>query len=179
MVKARATAATGVLQGGPMTARSGRISEQIARDVAAALSQKVPGGRDGIEIDAQDGVVTLSGTVPSYKVRCAAEDAVHQVPGVRALATRLEVRLPPPTGPSDTALAVAIVHALESQGHIPVDSIDVTVARGWVTLRGQLQDRSQVRAARRLVETLLGVQGVTSQLTVERGASATARVGRQ
>ena len=57
-----------------MTARSGRSSEQIARDVAATLSQKVPGGRDGIEIDAQDGVVTLSGTVPSYKVRCAAEE---------------------------------------------------------------------------------------------------------
>jgi len=45
----------------------------------------------GVAVD--DGVVTLTGHVPSYAQKFAAEHAVKGIKGVRALAQELEVRL--------------------------------------------------------------------------------------
>src|SRR5690242_5480296 len=49
---------------------------------------------DGIGVAVKDGIVTLSGYVPSYVQKVAVEEAVQRVPGVRAVAEDMAVRLP-------------------------------------------------------------------------------------
>jgi len=50
---------------------------------------------------------------------------------------------------------------------LPVDRIDVTVSRGWVTRRGEVDWHFQKEEAERVVRRLWGVRGVTNLLTVK------------
>jgi osmotically-inducible protein OsmY len=47
------------------------------------------------------------------------------------------------------------------------DKVDVTVSRGWVTLKGQVDYAFQKREAERAVERLAGVKGVTNLIVVK------------
>jgi osmotically-inducible protein OsmY len=87
-----------------------------------------------IAVAVKDGVVTLSGYVPSYWEKDAAEKAVKRVYGVRAVANDLEVKLS--STRTDPAIARDAVHELQSHISIPSDKIKVSVSERWVTLEG-------------------------------------------
>ena len=91
-----------------------------------------------IGVSVKDGVVTLTGWVDSYQKRWAAEEAAHRVRGVKAVANDIEVRLPVGAERTDADIAAAAVRALEWDAMLPIDRIDVTVSRGWVTLKGEV-----------------------------------------
>jgi osmotically-inducible protein OsmY len=58
------------------------------------------------------------------------------------------------------------VRALEWDAFIPTDTLDVTVSKGWVTLKGQVEWNFQKEDAERVVRRLQGVRGVTNLITV-------------
>ena len=58
-----------------------------------------------IGVTAKDGVVTLTGHVPSYAEKYAAEKAAKRVYGVRAVANELDVKLPYSTRRTDEDIA--------------------------------------------------------------------------
>src|ERR1700756_345016 len=87
-----------------------------------------------IAVAFKDGVVTLSGYVPSYWEKDAAEKAAKRVYGVKAVANDIQVKLP--TVRTDPEIARDAVHELQSHVSIPADRIQVTVKNGWVTLEG-------------------------------------------
>src|SRR5258707_11764143 len=64
-----------------------------------------------IAIAVKDGVVTLSGTVPTYFEKEAAENAAKRVYGVRGVAN--DIRVTPVSAPSDPEIAREAVRALE------------------------------------------------------------------
>jgi osmotically-inducible protein OsmY len=115
----------------------------------------------------KDGVVTLTGWVDSYQKRWAAEEAAHRVRGVKAVANDIEVRLPVGAERTDADIAAAAVRALEWDAMLPIDRIDVTVSRGWVTLKGEVDWQFQKGEAERVVRRLWGVRGVTNLITVK------------
>jgi osmotically-inducible protein OsmY len=49
---------------------------------------------------------------------------------------------------------------------VPEDAIKVTVSRGWVTLRGEVEWQYQRREAERVVRNLYGVKGVSNLVTL-------------
>jgi osmotically-inducible protein OsmY len=49
---------------------------------------------------------------------------------------------------------------------VPVEHLDVTVANGWVMLRGEVEWEYQKRAAERAVRRMSGVRGVTNLIAV-------------
>jgi osmotically-inducible protein OsmY len=143
-----------------------RSDGDIQRDVLAELRNEPRLQPNEIGVIVKDGVVTLTGWVDSYTKRWAAEDAGHRVRGVKAVANDVEVRLPTSGERTDADIAAAAVRALEWDAFVPVDTLDVTVTKGWVTLRGEVEWQYQKEDAERVVRRLAGVKGVSNLISV-------------
>ena len=140
--------------------------EQIQRDVLAELRFEPRVTPHEIGVAVKDGVVTLMGWVDSYTKRWAAEEAAHRVRGVKAVANDIDVRLPLSAARTDVDIAAAAVRALEWDAMVPIDKLDVTVSKGWVTLKGEVEWQYQKQDAERVVRRLSGVRGVTNLILV-------------
>jgi osmotically-inducible protein OsmY len=144
-----------------------RRDEEIQRDVLAELQYDARVQPNEIGVAVKDGVVTLTGVVDSYAKKWAAEEAAHRVRGVKAVANEIEVRLSSSDERSDTDIAAAVVHALEWDAFVPIEKLDVTVSKGWVTLRGEVEWQYQREDAERVVRRVSGVKGVTNLIVVK------------
>jgi osmotically-inducible protein OsmY len=139
--------------------------EEIQKDVLAELKWDAQVQPNEIGVSVKDGVVTLTGWVDSYLKKWAAEDAAHRVGGVKAVANDIEVKLF--SERTDTDIAEAAVHALQWDASVPADKIQVTVSKGWVTLKGEVNWNFEKQDAERVVRRLTGVKGVSNLITVK------------
>jgi osmotically-inducible protein OsmY len=144
-----------------------RTDAQIQSDVLAELKYDPRVLPNEIGVTVKDGVVTLTGWIDSYTKRWAAEEAAHRVRGVKAVANDIEVRLSTAAERNDADIAAAAVRALEWDAFVPVDKLDVTVSKGWVTLKGEVEWQYQKQDAERVVRRLSGVKGVSNLITVK------------
>ena len=154
------------------TATATRTDEEIQEDVLDELRFDARVQPNEIGVAVKDGIVTLTGWVDTYLKRWAAEDAAHRVRGVRAVANDIEVHLPSSAERTDADIAAAAIHALEWDAFVPVDKLDVTVSRGWVTLSGEVEWNFQKQDAERVVRRLSGVRGITNLISVKPRVSA-------
>jgi osmotically-inducible protein OsmY len=83
---------------------------------------------------------------------------------VKAVANDIEVRLPAQR--TDADIADAARRALELDSSIPADRLQLTVSKGWVTLRGEVDWQFQKEEAERVVRGVAGVTGITNLITV-------------
>jgi len=153
--------------------RGARTDEEIQRDVLNELKFEPRVQPNEVGVVVKDGVVTLTGWVDSYAKKWAAEEAAHRVRGVLAVANDIEVRLPTSAERTDPDIAAAAVRALEWDAAIPVDKLDITVSKGWVTLRGEVEWQYQKQDAERVVRRLQGVRGVSNLIVVRPRLSPT------
>jgi osmotically-inducible protein OsmY len=144
-----------------------RTDTQIQTDVLAELKWEPRVTPNEIGVIVKDGVVTLTGWVDSYTKRWAAEDAAHRVRGVKAVANDIEVRLSSVNEKTDADIAKAAVRALEWDAFVPIEKLDVTVSKGWVTLKGEVEWQYQKQDAERVVRRLQAVKGVSNLITVK------------
>ena len=144
-----------------------RSDLELMKNVAEELKFEPSVDEKGIGVAVTNGVVTLTGTVPSFADKFAAERAVERVGGVRALADDLEVKLTSAASRSDTDIAVAVVNALKWDMEVPDDQITVKVVNGWVTLEGHAAWHFQKAAAERAVRFLAGVKGITNLIAIK------------
>jgi osmotically-inducible protein OsmY len=149
-----------------MTTTSTTQDEQIQREVLAELHWDAKVRPNEIGVAVKDGVVTLTGWVESYAKKTAAERAAHRVRGVKAVANDIAVRLPSSAERTDADIAAEASRALAWQALVPADRIEVSVSRGYVTLRGEVPWEYQRRAAERAVRRLAGVRGVINSIRV-------------
>jgi osmotically-inducible protein OsmY len=148
------------------TATTTLTDEQIQRDVLEELAWDARVQPNEIGVAVKDGVVTLTGWVDVYTKRWAAEEAAHRVRGVKAVANDIEVRLPTAAERTDADIAAAATRALEWDAFLPIEDLEVTVSKGWVTLRGEVEWEYERREAERAVRRLAGVRGVSNLITV-------------
>ncbi|MFI6761556.1 BON domain-containing protein [Micromonospora sp. NPDC050417] len=141
----------------------------IQRDLLAELKWEAQVQPNEVGVVVRDGVVTLTGWVDSYARRWAAERTAHRIRGVRGVANDIEVRFHGSTAPTDTDIAKAASRALDWDSFVPVEQIDVTVANGWVVLRGEVDWGYQKQAAERDLGRLSGVRGITNLISVRPG----------
>lgn len=144
-----------------------RTDAQIQNDVLSELKYDARVVPNEIGVAVKDGVVTLTGWVDSYTKKWAAEEAAHRVRGVKAVANDIEVRLTTAEERTDADIAAAAVRALEWDAFISVDNLDLTVSKGWVTLKGSVEWQYQKNDAERVVRRLTGVKGVSNLITVK------------
>jgi osmotically-inducible protein OsmY len=120
-----------------------------------------------IGVAARDGIVTLTGSVPSFPDKIAAEAAAKRVAGVHGIADELQVDLAGLHQRDDTDIATAAVNALSWDVNVPKDRITVKVSNGYVTLEGEVEWQYQKDRARTLTQNLVGVRGVANNITVK------------
>lgn len=140
---------------------------QLKDDVEAELKWDPRVKEAQIGVTVKDGCVTLMGIVEFWAEKFAAERAVQRVFGVKALANRIEVKLPTTYERADADLARASVEALQWHVFVPRDRIQVSAEKGWITLKGEVDWQYQKTASDDAVHYLLGVKGVRNEITVK------------
>ena len=151
------------------TATYARTDQEVQTDVFAELRWELSAQAKDIGVAVKDGVVTLTGTVDTYLKKWKAEQAAHRVSGVVAVANDITVRTIGER--TDTDIASAAAHALKWDAGIPADKIHVTVDKGWVTLKGEVEWQYQKQDAEHAVRRLWGAKGVSNLITVKPLAS--------
>jgi osmotically-inducible protein OsmY len=120
-----------------------------------------------IGVAVSEGVVTLTGHVSSYAEKIAAEEAARRVKGVLAIANELEVRYPGEKKTADDEIAKRALNILKWNELIPDEAIQVTVEKGWVTLRGEVAWQYQKKAAEDAIRKLTGVSGISNSISIK------------
>jgi osmotically-inducible protein OsmY len=151
-----------------------KTDSQLQQDVSAELQWEpsVHAVRIGVEV--KDGVVTLAGHVDSYSEKWNAERAAQRVAGVKAMTTELKVHLTGLSKRTDADVAEAVENVLEWTSSLPAGAIQVMVEGGLVTLSGDVDWQYQRRAATDSVRHLMGVTGVSDQISIKPSVNATA-----
>ncbi|WP_028228575.1 BON domain-containing protein [Paraburkholderia ferrariae] len=143
-----------------------KSDQDLTLDVACELAWDPAVDASRVEVAVQDRIVTLSGSVPDYAQKLAAQRAAERVEGSRAIAVELRVDPPPAALHPDADLAGAIVLALRWQAGLPGNAVHVEVERGCVTLSGEVDWGYQRNQAEKVVSRMRGVLGVANQITV-------------
>jgi osmotically-inducible protein OsmY len=150
-----------------------KTDSQIQQDVLNELKwdTRVTETEVGVEVD--DGIVTLTGNVPTYAKKIAAEEAAHRVFGVLDVANDVQVVFPGQKV-TDTEIAKQVRSVLNWELTLPDECVTSTVKDGWVTLAGTVDMYSHLEDALRSVRRLKGVRGVTNGITIKPSYAATA-----
>ncbi len=119
-----------------------------------------------IGVTANHGVITLTGHVPTYLAKLAAEKAAARVRGVRAVALEIEVLLPVQTDRSDEEIARAALDRIAWEVSVPADAVKLEVEDGWITLTGEVEWHFQKDSAETVIRGLRGVIGITNLITL-------------
>lgn len=147
-----------------------KTDSRIQTDVMQELKWDPSIHHEKIGVSVTDGVVTLSGSVPSFSEKQAAEKAVQTVAGVKAVVEKIEVKLPGISVRTDQDIAAAVRRALEWDVQVPDKSIKVRVEEGRVELTGEVEWIYQKLAAERCVTGLTGVRLVANRITLKEAA---------
>jgi osmotically-inducible protein OsmY len=148
--------------------RSNKMDDlELKKSVESELNFEPSINAAEIGVAVRDGVVTLSGRIPSYWEKIAAERAAARVSGVKAVANELEVRLPGSSERTDEDIARAALDSLKWSVLVPQDKIKVKVSKGWITLEGKVDWQYQKSAAEKAVRKLYGVVGVSNLIEVK------------
>jgi osmotically-inducible protein OsmY len=140
---------------------------QIQKDVISALEYSPAVISEQIGVAVEDGVVTLSGTVSSYAEKYSAEKACFRVQGVKAVADEIEVALPGTDRRSDTEIAKAAADTLAWNVLVPA-SVQVSVEKGRVMMRGQVDWDFQRTAAEKALRNLTGITGIVNHVSIHK-----------
>lgn len=120
-----------------------------------------------IGVTASDGIITLTGHVPSYAEKISADYATRRVKGVRALVSEIEVRYPGEAKTADDEIAKRALNVLKWNVMIPDEAVKVTVHKGLVTLTGEVKWHYQRKAVEEAVRKLAGVTGVSDNIRIK------------
>jgi osmotically-inducible protein OsmY len=143
-----------------------KTDNDLQRDVLQELAWEPSIKAQDIGVTVKDGVVTLTGHVPTYSEKWDAESAAKRVVGVRAIAEELIVSLFDGHERGDTEIAQSAANALDWNVSVPFGKVQTTVENGWITLNGDVDWNYQRESAHHAVRYLMGVKGVTNLMQV-------------
>jgi osmotically-inducible protein OsmY len=144
-----------------------RSDSELKRDIENELKWEPSVNEAHIGVTVKDGVVTLTGHIPSYAEKYGAEKAAKRVYGVKAVADELDVKLLGSAKRTDEDIAQACVSALKANYSVPDEKVKIVVNNGWLTLEGEVEWQYQREAAMNTVRYLTGVTGVSNNITIK------------
>jgi osmotically-inducible protein OsmY len=137
----------------------------LESDVEEELSWDPQLDASRVVVKANDGEVTLSGSVPSYFEVVRAGEDVYQVGGVKGLDNQLLVGLLG-DAMTDADLTDKALAALQADRFVPKGCIDVDILEGYVTLSGRVRNHFERQAAEHAVGKIHGILGVSDEVTI-------------
>ena len=141
--------------------------DELRSHVSAELAWNPKIDSSEVAVSARDGVVTLRGTVSSFRQKREAGKAAERVRGVIDVNNQLEVRILTEQRREDAEVRGDVLQALLLDAHLPT-SVDATVKNGSVTLTGAVDWEYQRDEAIFVAGNVLGVAGVDDQTYLNR-----------
>lgn len=113
-----------------------------------------------------DGVVTLTGNVSEKLYKSLAQQTVANLPGIKSVDNRLEVKHKAPIMYEDAWLITKVKSTLFFHRNINATEIDVFAKDGAVTLRGEATSMAQKELATEYAKDVEGVKNVNNEMNV-------------
>ena len=132
---------------------------------------------DDIKIQSRDGVVTLTGFVSEEYHKSLAQETVADLPGVKSVDNRLEVKGATPTANSDAWLRDKVKATLSFHPGVSAGITEIDVKDGIVTLRGDAASQAQKELTTEYARDVEGVKDVNNEMTVTKTSEKTRTVG--
>lgn len=144
-----------------------RTAEGIKKDVVDSLFWDTRIDASQVKVEVDGGIVTLSGSVPTFEARRAAEEDAWIIEGVDQVRNQVAVRIVDPEPPlEDADLLDRINCVLAWDADVDAKTIQPAVDTGTVILRGRVRYLwEKVRAEQRIVG-LAGVKTIRNELEV-------------
>jgi len=120
---------------------------------------------EAIAVSADDGKITLRGTVGSFRQKREAKKAAERIYGVTSVDNKLQVRLMNDAKRDDADIRGDVLQALMLDSLVP-STIDVKVDDGFVTLTGTADWQYQRDEAEFMAATVVGVLDVDDDVTL-------------
>ena len=134
--------------------------------IKADVQQRLKGldlGPSGLTVDVQDGVVTLSGSVPTLWVKDDAVKRARKASNVQSLVSDLTI----PKAESDLALAREVADRIRHYDLYSVyDNIDGSVHNGVVRLAGAVTEPKKATDILERIAKVRGVQAIDNHVEV-------------
>ncbi len=143
-----------------------RTDMDLREDVEAELVWEPSVRETEIGVIVEKGIVTLTGSVNTFPEKWGAQKAALRVSGVKAVANEIEVKLSTSHRRSDEDIARAACNALGWNVDLP-RNLQAVVEDGWITLTGCVQWQYQKDAAAHAVERLVGVKGISNNISIK------------
>lgn len=142
-------------------------------EIRASLLQQILKNPDwrkhAIEVDVNQGTVTLRGAVENEAQRVAIEQYARGLAGVKDLNSVLVIKTETPEKPAenpDERLAKEVEFACYKSDAFDVKRMEITAANGVVRLGGRVRSRAEKLLAERIAREVAGVKSVTNLLEI-------------
>jgi osmotically-inducible protein OsmY len=130
---------------------------------------------DDIKIESKDRAVTLTGTVSEEYHKTLAQETVADLPGVKSVDNRLEVKGEHPAEKSDAWLSAKVKTTLLFHRSVSGLKTGVDVKDGIVILRGEATSQAQKELTTEYAKDVEGVKDVKNEMTVSKDMKKTPR----
>ncbi|OIO72072.1 MAG: transport-associated protein [Zetaproteobacteria bacterium CG_4_9_14_3_um_filter_49_83] len=131
---------------------------------------------DDIKVEAEDGVVTLTGSVGETSHKSLAQDTVAGLHGVKSVDNKLEVKGEQPTEYSDAWLITKVKTTLLFHSNVSAMT-EVSAKDGVVTLQGKATSQAEKNLTTEYAKDIEGVKDVNNEMTVSGKAIKKATLG--
>jgi osmotically-inducible protein OsmY len=142
-----------------------RSDDELVEDVRRLLIQDGQLAEHPIHVEANRGIITLAGSVLSYRRKQLAGRIAASVHGCRTVINNLEVR---PTGTvADAEIVEHVRAALRAHADITKAAITVNTSMGTVTLHGTVGSAWERAIAEDVALSCRGVRRVSNNLIID------------
>ena len=142
------------------------MEEQIKRDILDALYWDNRVNASNITVEVESDEASLSGSVPSFVARRAAEEDALSTPGIYWVNNDISVQYPIPDVPTDMEIQAFIENMYLWNTSIESSKIAVRVNKGIVSLKGTVGSLWEMARAEDLADDVIGVMEVVNGLAV-------------
>ena len=154
---------------GPIALLASSATDRKIEEAAKASYNYRTVLEDHVKVKANDGIVTLTGTVQDKDDRDLAADTVENLPGVTSVNNEIIVKSTYPEH-SDAWMAFKIRSLLLVKGNVSAANTKVAVNDGNVVLTGTAENLAQKELTAAYAKDIEGVKTVQNEITVKEKA---------
>jgi osmotically-inducible protein OsmY len=136
-----------------------RSDGDVKRDVEDEIRYDADAKFD-IAVSVDGGVLTLTGSVPSYRQKLHVETLAKRIGGRMRVENEIQVRLGASDSRCDAEIACDLIANLNEELPFSCGHIKRTVKGGWITLEGEFEWNYQLLRASDCARRVNGVAGI-------------------